>query len=120
WLCWVRTPNSNTNVFIALAGSLIDTVLAVYLGNSLTNLTAVVSTNSNLAQHRPAFVGFSAQAGVAYRIAVAAASSNSLGSIQLRIAPGGQFDTTPPSVFVNSPLNGLTVFDRYLVATGTA
>lgn len=119
-LWWTWTPTSNTNVFIDLTGSRINTELAVYTGNLLTNLTAVISTNSDLAQHRPAFLGFSAQAGVGYRIAVAAASTNSLGSLQLRIAPGGQFDTTPPSVFVNSPLSGLTVFDRSLNITGTA
>lgn len=119
-LWWVWTPTSNTNMFIDLTGSKIDTVLAVYTGSALGSLTAVVSTNSDLAQHRPACVGFSAQAGRGYRIAVAAASTNSLGSIQLRLAPGGQFDTTPPEVFVNSPMSGLTVFDRSLNITGTA
>jgi hypothetical protein len=119
-LWWAWTPTSNTNVFIDLTGSRIDTVLAVYTGNSLTNLTPVVSTNSNLAQHQPAFVSFNAQAGVAYRITVAGASTNDVGTIQLRVAPGGQFDTTPPAVFVNSPSSGLTVFEPYLTVTGTA
>lgn len=119
-LWWVWTPTSNTNVFIDLTGSRIDTVLAVYRGSALTNLTAVISTNSDLIQHRPAFVSFNATAGVGYRIAVGAASTNSLGSIQIRIAPGGHFDATPPAVFVNSPLSGLTVSSPFLNITGTA
>ena len=119
-LWWVYTPTRNTNVFLDLTGSRIDTVLAVYTGNALTNLTPMVSTNSNLGQHQPAYVGFSAQAGVGYRIAVAAASTNALGSIQLRVAPGGQFDTTPPSVFVSSPLSGLTVYSPNVNIAGTA
>ncbi len=119
-LWWNYTPTSNTNLFIDLTGSRINTELAVYTGNSVSNLVPVIATNSDLAQHRPAYLKLDAQAGVGYRIAVAAASSNSLGSVQARFAPGGEFDVTAPSVFVSSPLSGLTVFNRSLTVTGTA
>ncbi len=120
-LWWVWTPASNTNVFIDLAGSRIDTLVAVYTGNNVTNLTKLASTNGSLTLHQPASLRLTnVQAGVAYRIAVAATSTNALGSVQLRVAPGGQFDTTPPSVFVNTPLSGQTVFDRFLNLAGTA
>ena len=43
-----------------------------------------------------------------YYIAVASASSNSLGTVALNVAPGGQPDTCARGV-ITSPLSGLTV-----------
>ena len=119
-LWWSWTPTNNTNMFVDLTGSRVDTILAVYTGNSVTGLTQVVSTNSDLTQHRPAQLAFSGESGRTHRIAIASASSNALGSIQARFAPGGLPDTTPPAVFVTSPLSGLTVFDRNFTVAGTA
>src|SRR5690606_34405316 len=101
-LWWNWSPANNTNVFIDTTGSSIDTVLAVYTGNSLNNLQLVAATN-DIGVRKQAYLNFSAQAGTAYRIAVASSSTNSLGSVQVRVAPGGTIDITPPVVFVSSP-----------------
>ena len=119
-LWWVWTPTSNTNVFVDTTGSFIDTVLAVYTGSALNSLSQVVATNSNLAQHQPGFVSFNAQKGQAYYIAVASASTNALGSIQLRVAPNGRPDITPPELFVTSPASGITVGNPSISVAGTA
>ncbi len=119
-LWWAWTPVNNTNMFIDTSGSKVDTVLAVYTGSSLTNLQQVVATNSSLAQHQPAYLSFNAQAGTAYYIAVAGADANSLGSIQMRMSPGGQPDTAPPQVSITNLLNGLTVSNQLISVAGTA
>jgi subtilisin family serine protease len=119
-LWWVWSPASDTNVLIDTTGSLVDTLLAVYTGNTLGSLTQVVATNSNVAQHQHAFVSFSAQAGQAYRIAVASNGTNQLGSIEFRVAPGGNPDTTQPEVFVSSPVGGATLTNQSITVTGTA
>lgn len=118
WWSWV--PANNTNVFLDTTGSAVDTVLAVYTGSALTNLVPVAATNSNLGIRRPAILQFAANAGVAYRIALASADTNSLGSLQLRIAPGGQRDSAAPTVAVNSPGNGTTVTDPLIMVVGNA
>jgi subtilase family serine protease len=119
-LWWNWTPLANTNVFIDTIGSKIDTVLAVYTGSSLITLTSVAATNGSVAQYKPAYVNFNAQANVTYHIAVASVSSNSLGSLVLHITPGGKLDTVPPTVTVTSPLSGQTVTSQTLVVSGTA
>ena len=119
-LWWTWTPTTDTSVLLDLTGSRVETVLAVYTGTAVGSLTAVASTNSTLVQHKPAILSFDAQAGVGYRIAVASASTNGLGTLQLRVAPNGHSDITPPVVFVSSPLSGTSVSDRNLNLTGTA
>src|SRR6185503_4245783 len=44
-LWWVWSPTNSTNVLIDTTGSSIDSVLAVYTGNSLANLHQVAATN---------------------------------------------------------------------------
>jgi subtilase family serine protease len=119
-LWWSWTPATTTNVFIDTIGSKINTVLAVYTNATLLTLQAVVATNGNVAQFKPAYVSFNALAGVNYHIAVASVSSNSLGSLTLHITPGGQLDTVAPSVSVISPLSGLTVTSHGILISGTA
>lgn len=118
-LWWSWAPTSDTNVFIDTTGSAIDTVLAVYTGTAISNLQVVARTN-DIGSRKQAYLSLPAQAGIAYRIAVASASTNSLGSIQLRIAPGGGRDLTPPAVFVSSPLSGLGVSNQVITLAGTA
>ncbi len=119
-LWWQWTPASSTNVFINTVGSKIDTVLAVYTGNALTSLQQVAATNSSLSQYEPAQISFNGQAGTTYHIVVASVSSNSVGSINLNVAPGGQPDTNAPAVSVSSPLSGLTVSSQIITVVGTA
>ncbi len=119
-LWWVWSPLHDTNVFIDTTGSAVDVDLAVYTGAKLSSLQTVAATNSVLAQHVHASLSLDARAGQAYHIAVAGIDTNNLGSIQLRVAPGGSPDTTPPEVFVSSPASGSTVTNRILILSGTA
>jgi subtilisin family serine protease len=118
-LWWSWSPANNTNVFIDTTGSSVDTVLAVYTGNALNNLQLVAATN-DIGMRRQAYLSLPVQAGTAYRIAVASVGTNSLGSVQLRVAPGGGRDVTPPAVFVSSPLSGLAVSNDVMTVSGTA
>jgi hypothetical protein len=118
-LWWSYSATSDTNLFVDTTGSTIDTVLAVYTGTSVTNLIVAASTN-DVASRKQAYLGLPVQSGRAYRIAVASFNTNNLGSIQLRVAPGGGHDVTPPVVFVNSPLSGVSVSNQVITVTGTA
>jgi subtilisin family serine protease len=119
-LWWNWSPTTNTNVLVDATGSAINAVVAVYTGTNLNNLQQVAASVGNLVQKKPAFVSFNAQAGVAYFIAVASVDTNSLGSIRLRVAPGGQLDHNRPSVFITSPSSGGSVNERVFTLAGTA
>ncbi len=118
-LWWNWSPSTATNVFIDTTGSEIDTVLAVYTGQNINSLTQVIATNDPAGKQQ-AYLNFNATAGASYRIAVASASSNSLGSLRLLVAPGGQLDTNSPTVSVTSPLSGQWVSNFLVTVTGTA
>jgi len=119
-LWWNWTPAATTNVLIDTVGSKVDNVLAVYTGNVLSNLSAVASAQSGAQTYRSASVNFSAQAGITYRIAVASVSSNSVGSLSLHVAPGGQADTNAPLIFILNPLSGISVTNSIITVSGTA
>ncbi len=118
-LWWNWSPSTSTNVFIDTTGSEIDTVLAVYTGQTISNLTQVVATN-DVGPSEQAFLNFNATAGASYHIAVASSSSNSLGSLRLAVAPGGSLDTNAPTVVVASPLSGQWVSNFLVTVSGTA
>jgi hypothetical protein len=119
-LWWQWTPTVSTNVLIDTIGSKIDNVLAVYTGSTLSTLQSVAATNGSAARFEPAYLNFNSTAGVTYRIAVASATSNSLGTVALNIVPGGQPDTTPPFVYVTTPLSGQTVTNQSILISGAA
>lgn len=118
-LWWTWTPNATTNAILDTTGSAIDTVVAVYSGTSLATLQPIAATN-DVGTVLQGYVRFSVTNGATYRIAVASTSTNSLGSIQLRVAPGGQPDTTAPTIAVSSPVSGVTVTTNMIVVTGTS
>ncbi len=118
-LWWDYTPANTTNVFVDTTGSGVDTIVAVYTGNTLAGLQAVAAVN-DVGQKKQAHLSFNAQAGQTYRIAVASNGTNMLGSIQTRIAPGGQPDIVAPAVFVTSPVNGSSVFGNVVTVIGSA
>lgn len=118
-LWWAWTPVNTTDVFVDTTGSAIDTVLAVYTNNTLATLGVVAAAN-NVGLRKQGYVSFNAQGGTAYRITVASANTNSMGSLQMRVTPGGQFDTTPPQVLVTAPLNGASVTTNLIYVTGIA
>ncbi len=126
---WNFAPTNTGVVLVDTAGSSFDTVVAVYTGNVLTNLTPVVATNDvgNIIQ---GFVSFNATNGQVYRIAVAAASPTSVGQIRMRVQFGGVADTLPPVVAITNlvsgplsitnPPSGLIVTNAALTLSGTA
>ncbi|HXG48047.1 MAG TPA: lysyl oxidase family protein [Methylomirabilota bacterium] len=67
WFCWM--PTQSGPVEISTAGSLFDTVLAVYTGASVNSLVPVVSDNDGLPDGQSR-VTFPAVAGTPYRVAV--------------------------------------------------
>ena len=83
---WTWTPNVTTNALLDTTGSAFDTVLAVYTGNNLATLNPVASTN-DVGSRKQAYLNLPVSAGTTYRIAVAAASTNIVGSLLLRITP---------------------------------
>lgn len=119
-LWWSWMPLANTNVLINTIGSKVDNVLAVYTGGTLASLQSVTATSSSLTLYKPAQLSFNAQAYTTYYIAVASASSNALGTVTLNVAPGGQPDTNPPTVFIAAPQSGVTVSSPTLSVSGTA
>ena len=66
---WNVTPTTNGMVRVHTEGSSIDTVLAVYVGTSLTNLTLIASDDDSGEGNTSRLV-FPARAGVNYKIAV--------------------------------------------------
>ena len=117
-LWWTWTPNVTTNALLDTTGSAFDTVLAVYTGNNLATLNPVASTN-DVGSRKQAYLNLPASAGTTYRIAVAAASTNIVGSLLLRITPGGQADTNAPIVSVTSPPSGLFTSTNKITVTGS-
>ncbi|MCC6271769.1 MAG: hypothetical protein IT190_10860 [Microbacteriaceae bacterium] len=79
-----------------------------------------MAATNDVGLRKQAYLSFNAQGGTAYRITVASASTNSMGSLQLRVTPGGQLDTTPPQVLVTSPLSGITVTTNLITVSGVA
>ncbi|HUL51342.1 MAG TPA: protease pro-enzyme activation domain-containing protein, partial [Candidatus Nitrosotalea sp.] len=118
-LWWLWSPTTSTNVLIDTTGSAVDTVVAVYTGSTLSGLKSVASANDQGAQ-KQAYLNFNATAGTSYHVAVAGADANALGSIKLRIAPGGQLDTTAPQISIASPRSGLPVSGRLINVAGVA
>ena len=85
---WRYTPSASGQVTINTFGSNFDTVLAVYTGSSVANLSPVAS-NDNFGGTPQSQVSFLAMADTSYAIAVAG-KDNASGSITLTLA------LTPP------------------------
>lgn len=68
WFSW--QPTANSTVTIDTIGSSFDTLLAVYTGNAVTNLSLVAADDDGAGYQLNSKLTFSASAAVAYRIAV--------------------------------------------------
>ena len=96
-LWWSWTAPSNGWYEATTIGSLADTVLTIATGNSLDELTIVqVNDNDGILGIAPAHIGFPANAGTVYALAV---SSSELGAneVALKVSP-----TTQPSPLVRA------------------
>ncbi len=90
WYCWTAT--TNTPVTFDTGGSAFDTVLAVYVGDSLPNLTWIGSNDDIAgATHRQSQVTFTPTPGTTYRIAVDG-FNNAVGNAVLNINPPANDD----------------------------
>lgn len=92
---WRFTPGSSGQVTINTFGSNFDTVLAVYTGSTVSNLTPVAS-NDDAGGGLQSQVIFQGTAGTSYAIAVAG-FNNAAGNISLTVQLGGG---TPSPVIV--------------------
>ena len=109
WYSWAAPGSGATTIDTCTAN--IDSVLAVYTGDSVSALSRVVDSNNGPGCPAGSFgsrVAFDAVAGTTYRIAVADAGGLREDRFTLRIAgqsaPAG--DTTPPETsFVSVPRN---------------
>jgi subtilisin family serine protease len=116
WWNW-SSPN-DTLVLIDTAGSSFDTVIGVYTGNQLFELTEVASIDD--VNGRPqGYLSFDARGGVTYRIAVGGYDDTQTGVLRLRLEPNGQPDVTPPVVAFSIP-SGKTSTTREILVDGTA
>ncbi|HSA00341.1 MAG TPA: hypothetical protein P5055_06330, partial [Candidatus Paceibacterota bacterium] len=119
---WFWSSPINTNVLIDTAGSSFSPVLGVYTGNSVSQLTEVASASDDTVNRLKAHVNIDAIAGVTYRIAVAGkdSSTNGQGWVRLRVAPGAQPDTRPPTVSIISPTRESVVTADVITLSGIA
>jgi subtilisin family serine protease len=117
WYAWSlaqRTP-----VIIDTAGSTFDTVIGVYQGTTLTNLEVVAEAN-DVGNRKEAWVKFTAEPNVSYKIAIAGVPPNDEGTVQVRFEINGEPDTVPPVVQISRPVSGIMVRDRKINVEGTA
>jgi hypothetical protein len=85
-LWWVWQAPANAVVVVDTIGSSFDTLLAVYSGSSLTNLTLVSSDDDGAGFNSNSRLTFTAVAGVTYFIAVDGYNGDS-GGVTLNLTP---------------------------------
>ncbi len=107
-LWWTWTAPSSGRATFTTAGSTVDTIVAVYTGNSLANLQFVAGNDENgftLAEGDSAAI-FNATSGTTYQIAVDGYDSDS-GSITLQLAMTVADPVPANNNFANAtPING--------------
>lgn len=84
WLTWTAPDNGTCEM--ETFGSSFDTVLAVYTGASLSNLTFIAANDDASNEVLQSRVAFSAVAGAAYQIAVDGYSAADAGNITYRLS----------------------------------
>jgi subtilisin family serine protease len=127
-LWWVWSPSVSGPVVVDTAGSVFDTVLAVYTGNRVDSLTEIAAVddvvipreNGPPTTRLQGNLSFDAEAFKTYYIAVAGYDSKQKGTLRLRVEPNGGPDYTPPVVAVGSPKSGYVATGPQLTVTGTA
>jgi subtilisin family serine protease len=118
-LWWTWSAPVDSPVLLDPVGSTFDTVIGVYTGSSLTELTEVASVD-DVGTRLQGYLHFDAEAGRTYRIAVAGVATGVSGTLRLRVEMNGQPDTNAPSVAITSPLAGQTLTTPQIDITGTA
>jgi len=108
-LWWQWTAPSNMSVTVNSDGSAVDTVMAVYRGDTINALTLVARDDDNGAG-TASLVTFSATGGVTYRIAVAGYDSEDAGIVVLNFNPArnNAFASCLPLAGLNGSASGST------------
>jgi subtilisin family serine protease/outer membrane protein assembly factor BamB len=103
WYDW--TPTSSSQVTIDTIGSEMDTLLAVYTGDSLASLVSVAANDNLSSNSLSSRVSFAAVAGTSYKIAVAS-KANTTGLILLNVGgvPANDSFATPSKLTGLSPV----------------
>src|SRR4051794_36900048 len=109
-------PTNGTLQATAFAGTF-NTLLAVYTGDSVTNLTRVVATNSINSADGMSHLKFPVLAGTEYEIVVDGASG-AAGVVYLQTV--FQQDTNPPVVAILSPSPNQHVTNTTIQVRGAA
>lgn len=116
WWKWVAP--SNGVVVINTTGSTFNTLLGVYTGTSVSNLTQVAANDDNGSRgDGTSQLNFATQAGTEYEIAVDG-KNGATGVIQLNLS--FTVDTKAPTVSITSPKSKSTVSSSTVVAQGKA
>lgn len=115
-LWWDWTAPGLGAVTIATAGSSFTTLVGVYTGSPLTNLTTVAANNGN-SRGGAAQVTFNVTPGTKYKIAVDGFNGQS-GTVALSLKFA--LDTKVPIVSITSPLSGAKLTNSTVVVQGKA
>ena len=117
-LWWKWTAPDNGVITINTTGSTFDTVLAVYTGSTVSNLTQVAANDDNSSRgDGTSQVKINAIAGTEYEIAVDGKSGASgVAQINLSFA----LDSKAPTVKITSPKSGSKLNDSAVTVQGTA
>lgn len=125
WYSWslpVVNGSTNVPVLIDTAGSVFDTIIAVYAGNTVSSggLQLIAATN-DVGNLRQAWLKFNAQAGVSYKIAFAVGDDLPRpGLLKVRFEIDGEPDTRSPFIQIVSPLSGSIVRTNRIMVSGTS
>ena len=112
-LWWIWAAPTNGIVSLNNSGSSFQTLLAVYTGGVLTNLTAVIASNNST----NTTLTFKAAAGTQYDVAVDG-YNGATGNIVLNLAFAP--DVTPPKVTITAPAAGANLTNSFTLIQGKA
>jgi uncharacterized repeat protein (TIGR02543 family) len=116
-LWWTWTASASGIVTINTAGSDFNTLLGVYTGSALTNLTVVTNSDGAKLGSGVAYVTFLVSAGTQYYIALDGFNGQSGTAV---FTFKFSTDTTPPKVTIKPPAAGGDVTTSTVVVQGTA
>ncbi len=116
-LWWKWTATTGGTVTLNTSGSFFNTLLGVYTGSVVSNLSLIVSNNGVFQSTGTAQVKFNATVGTEYEIAVDG-YNGTIGKLVLNLsfAP----DTKAPTVSFTSPAAGAKVTNSTVVVQGKA
>ncbi len=117
WYTW--SVRERSELLVDTAGSSFATAIGVYTGTSISNLVRVASASSAV-QGRDAWVRFTAEPNISYKIAIAGIPPTQLGSATIRFEVGGEPDLAPPLLEISRPVSGTTVRDVRVRIEGVA